>query len=130
MTVFSGKDGSLEFGNQVITRVRNWTLNSTFDTLEVTDLGDTYRQYRAGLKGASGSATLYYHDDDDTVDRILNNCITEDEPTPGNLSLKWGDKEIAFRAWINQVSITCSTGEVMSAAITFTMQNGYTDIEL
>lgn len=128
--IYSGKDGSLDFGDQTITRVRNWTLNSSFDTLEVTDLGDTYRQYRAGLKGANGSATLYYHDDDDTVNRILNNCITEDDPTTGLLTLNWGEKVIEFRAWINQVSITCSTGEVMSANITFTMQNGYQEIEL
>ena len=130
MTVFSGKDGSLEFGDEVTTRVRNWTLNSTFDTLEITDLGDTFRSYRPGLKGASGSATLFYHDDDDTLSNILDNCISTGEPAAGAMSLKWGDKEIAFSAWINQVSITCSTGEVMSANITFTMQDGYTSSDL
>lgn len=130
MTVFSGKDGSLEFGGEVTTRVRNWTLNSTFDTLEITDLGDTYRSYRPGLKGASGSATLFYHDDDDTLSNILDNCISTGEPAAGAMSLKWGDKQIEFSAWINQVSITCSTGEVMSANITFTMQDGYISSEL
>ena len=101
MAVFSGKDGKLEFENVGITRVSNWSLNATVDTLETTNLGEAARTYTSGLKGASGSATLYYHDDNKSVRTFLNNCITIDAQAEGGMELIWADKTIRFKAWIN-----------------------------
>ena len=45
MAVFSGKDGTLQWQNAAVTRVRNWSLQSTLDALEVTNLGQIAREY-------------------------------------------------------------------------------------
>jgi len=130
MAVYSGKDGKIEWVNATVTRVRNWSLQSSFDTLEVTDLGDDARSYVAGLKSATGSMTVFYHDDNTSLKTILDNVITTGTPTSGKLELKWGAKQITVNAFINSAAITCSTGEVMSAELGFTVTGDYTSITL
>ena len=130
MAIYSGKDGKLVVDNSAIGRVRSWSLSSTVDTLDVTDLGDDARVYTAGLKGATGSASLIYHDDNSEIRLVLDDCITTGAPGTARMELKWGTKKIEFNAWINNAAITCSAGEVMSAAINFTMSGDYKVVTL
>ena len=130
MAVYSGKDGKLDWANSTVTRVRDWTLESSFDTLETTDLGDISRQYTPGLKSATGTATIFYHDDNTSLVTVLDNVITKGVPTTGKLELRWGTKVIEFNAYINSASVTCTTGDVMTADIGFTRTGEYTTIAL
>lgn len=130
MGVFSGKDGSMTWGGGAVARVRNWSVQSSFDTLDVTNLGADARSFTAGLKGATGSATIFYHDDNTSLRVLLDNCITTGNPAAAALDLRWGAKRLAFNAYVNNVTITCSTGEVMSADVGFTMTGDYTTITL
>jgi hypothetical protein len=130
MGVFSGKDGSMTWAGGAVARVRNWSVQSAFDTLDTTNLGENAKSYAAGLKSASGSATIFYHDDNTSLSALLDNCITTGTPTEAALDLRWGTKRLAFNAFVNSVSITCSTGEVMSAELSFTMTGDYTTITL
>lgn len=125
MAVFSGKDGKLQWGNTDVTRVRNWALQSTLDTLEVTDLGDDARAYVPGLKSATGTATIFYHDDDTTLQKILDNIILTGTPSSGVLDLSWGTKNIEMRVYITSANITCAAGEVMTADVSFQMTDDY-----
>lgn len=130
MGVFSGKDGSMKWTNGAVARVRNWSLQASFDTLDTTNLGEIAREYTAGLKGATGSATIFYHDDNNTLRDLLNSCIRGAVPAANTLELLWGQKKLVFAAFINNVTITCNTGEVMSADVSFTMTGDYTTITL
>ena len=130
MAVYSGKDGSLEWDNTITTRIQNWSLESSLDTLDTTSLGDIARTFVAGLKSATGSVTIFYHDDNRTLAGILNNIITPNSAVPGRLELIWAKRKIAFDALINSSSITCSVGEVMSASLTFTMTGDYLIVDL
>ena len=125
MAVYSGKDGKVAWTNGSVARVRNWSLQSSFDTLEVTDLGDDARTYVAGLKSATGTMTIFYHDDNTSLSSILDNVITTGVPTAGKLELIWGSKQVTVNAFINSATITCSTGEVMSAELGFTVTGDY-----
>lgn len=130
MTIYSGKDGRLDWGGTNTTRVRNWTLSSTLDTLEITHLGGNARAYVPGLKSATGTATIFYHDDDTTLRAILNNCISTSTPTNGTLRLRWGGKDVEMSVYVTAANITCTTGEVMTADITFQMSGDYRSINL
>lgn len=125
MAVFSGKDGTLQWQNAAVTRVRNWSLQSTLDALEVTNLGQIAREYVPGLKSATGSCTIFYHDDDATLRGMLDNVITTGAPSNGILDLKWGAKNIEMTVLITSANITCSTGEVMTADLSFQMTGDY-----
>lgn len=131
MAVLTGKDGSLKFGVAgAISRVRNWALQSSFDLLDTTNLGEAARTFTAGLRGATGTATIFYHDDNNTLSQVLNNCITNGTHKDALMELIYGNKAIKFNAYINNVNITCATGEVMSADISFTMNGDYSAINL
>ena len=130
MAVFSGKDGSMQWAGGAVARVRNWSVQSTLETLETTDLGDIAREYIPGLKTATGSASIFYHDDDTSLRTLLDNCIDTGTPAAALLDLRWGTKRLSFDAYVTSVSITCSTGEVMSAEVSFTMTGDYTTVTL
>lgn len=130
MAVYSGKDGSIVFGNGTQTRVRNWSVQTNVDMLETTDLGDSARNYIAGLKSATGSATIMYHDDNATLRNMLSTSITAGTPSSGRIQLRWGNRDLDFDAFINSVSITCSTGEIMTADVSFTMTGDYQSLDL
>lgn len=113
-----------------VARVRNWSIQGSLDTLDVTNLGNVAREFVPGLKGATGSATIFYHDDNASLASIIDNCIATGEVTSANMTLGWGTKQLTFNAYINGVTIACSTGEVMSADISFTMSGDYNIVTL
>jgi|TARA_Y100000004_G_scaffold22083_1_gene22494 hypothetical protein len=130
MAVFSGQDGVLVFNGETQVRVRNWSFTSNVDTLETTDLGDDARRYTTGLKTATATATIMYHDDNNTLRDILNTAITTGAPTNHRLELRWDDKDLDFNAFITSVNVTCSVGEVMTADVSFQMTGDYLTIDL
>jgi len=130
MAVFSGKDGSLRWHGGAISRVRSWSVQSNLETLDVTDLGKDSRNYVAGLKSATGNASIYYHDDNDNFKKLLDNIINTGTPTAGQLELRWGGKKLSFTAYVTSATITCAVGEVMSADVSFQMTSDYDFITL
>lgn len=120
----------MQWAGGAVARVRNWSVQSNLETLETTNLGDDARAYEPGLKTATGSATVYYHDDNTSLQTLIDNCITTGTPTSALLDLRWGSKRLAFNAYVTSASITCSTGEVMSAEVSFTMTGDYTTVTL
>ena len=85
MAVFSGQDGVLVFNGQTQVKVRNWSFTSNVDTLETTDLGRDSRRYVAGLKTATATATIMYHNDNNTLRDILNTAVKTGAPTSHHL---------------------------------------------
>lgn len=130
MALYSGKDGSITFENKAQGRIRNWSISTNVDMLDATNLGDGARRYEAGLKSATGSATIMYHNDNFNLRGVIDNCITTGTPTAALLSFIWGTKNLNFNAFVNSVSITCTTGEIMTADISFTMTENYLEIDL
>ncbi len=130
MAVFSGQDGVLVFNGETQVRVRNWSFTSNVDTLETTDLGDDARRYTVGLKTATATATIMYHDDNTSLRDILNKAITTGTPTSHRLELRWDDKDLDFNAFITSVNVTCSVGEVMTADLSFQMTGDYQTVDL
>ncbi len=52
----AGKSGKLEIGTSVVSEINNWSLDIGTDTLEVTALGDDWKEFIAGLKEWSASS--------------------------------------------------------------------------
>jgi len=130
MAVFTGQNGVLVFNGQTQVNVRNWAFTGTVDTLETTDLGDDARKYVPGLKSATATATIMYHDDNNTLKTILGKSLTTGTPTAHRLELRYGSKDIDFEAYITSVNVTCTVGDVMTADLSFTMTGDYQTLQL
>jgi hypothetical protein len=126
MGFFSGRDGSLYVGTAQVARVGNWSLSSNVETLDVTDLGSVAREFTPGLKASTGSASIFYYDDAPTslLSKVIKKGAATDEDMV-RLSLRWGTKRVDVNAFINQGEVTCQTGEVMQAQISFTVTGDY-----
>lgn len=130
MAVFSGTNGKLRWNNVITTRVSNWSLDTSSDLLETTDLGDNAKTFISGLKSATGSCSIFYHDDDNTLKLMINKLIANQVAQMGRLDLRWSDKAVTFDAFLNNVSISCSAGEVMTAEVSFTMNGNFVEVDL
>lgn len=80
--ILTGADGLLKYGDSACVKVRNWSLNISRDAIDVSCLNTFDREYVAGLRSATGSATLYY-DPTQSNDRSLLNAIFEDNSDCG-----------------------------------------------
>ena len=52
----AGKSGKLNLGTNMVTDIKNWSLDLGADTLDVTALGDDWKKFVSGLKEWSASA--------------------------------------------------------------------------
>ena len=128
---YSGIDGRLLVNGAVVGRVKNWSFSGTVETLETTTLGDSARDYSAGLQSYSGSATLFYYENDSNQiegaalfnDVMRTDRTPEDTSTEMRLRFDSGSKtrEVRFNCILNQVDISATAGEVVEANITFTV---------
>ena len=128
---FSGRDGSLYAEGVRLARVSNWSLSSTVEALETTDLGMDERSYTPGLKSASGSCSIFYHDHD--PEPLLKRVVKTGAATDSDivrLSLRWGTKKIDVDALITQASLTCAVGSVMEVALSFSVTGNYQELDL
>lgn len=55
MAAIAGKGGSARVGANTIAEVTSWSLDVSSDMLDSTSLGDDWREFIAGLNGATGN---------------------------------------------------------------------------
>lgn len=120
MAIYTGKDGKIIFDGDTQVRCKSWTLDASLAMLDTTELSKDTVQNEAGLKSFSGSATIMYHNDNNRLARMLDNIFTKDTPTKAEVEFQWGDKTIKFNAFVTSASLSMTTGEIMTADVSFT----------
>ena len=60
-TRFGGDYQKNTFPSEPVAKVRGWSINQTTETLDVTSLQDTDRNFRPGLRTMSGTADFFYY---------------------------------------------------------------------
>lgn len=126
MPFYTGRTGKLRLGGSEVSKVRNWTLDTSVNMLDTTSLGDTANTFTPGLFSATGSATLSYYNGDATdvtnlLERITKTgAVTESDRV--NLTFEVGTSQ-SFNAdaYINSASITSSTDELTTVSFNFTI---------
>lgn len=88
------------------------TLNITADALEVSDKSSPWKQYIAGMRGATISATLYADDTDATQKTLINSLMAGDKVT------------ISLKRYANQIMVGEYNATAIITSIGLTMQNG------
>jgi hypothetical protein len=135
MPFYTGRTGKLRLGGSEVSKVRNWTLDTSVNMLDTTALGDTANTFTPGLFSATGSAALSYYNGDTTdVTNLLEKiakigAITEsDEVT---LTFEVGSDQLFIaNAFINSASITSSTDELTTVSFNFTINGPLTTVTI
>jgi hypothetical protein len=135
MPFYTGRTGKLRLGGSQVSKVRNWTLDTSVNMLDTTALGDTANTFTPGLFSATGSATLSYYNGDTTdvtnlLERIAKTgAVTDSDQV--SLTFEVGDNQsFAANAFINSASITSSTDELTSVSFNFTINGPLTSVTM
>ena len=118
MATHTGSEGVIKIGSTVLGELRSYTLEQTSDTIEDTSLGDSTRTYKTGLKGFSGSASLFFDEAD--AGQLL---VTAGSAITINLSPEGtsaGDKFFSGDAIVTGYNVSASFDGMVEAEMTFT----------
>jgi len=135
MPFYTGRTGKLRLGGSEVSKVRNWTLDTSVNMLDTTALGDTANTFTPGLFSATGSATLSYYNGDTTdvtnlLERITKTgAITDTDEVA--LTFEVGSDQLFIaNAFINSASITSSTDELTTVSFNFTINGPLTTVTI
>lgn len=97
------------------------TLNITADALEVSDKSSAWKQYIAGMRGATLSATLYADDEDASQKLIISSLMAGDTVLVSlhRLSGQSVVGEYNAQAIITSIGLTMQNGGVASREVSF-----------
>ena len=121
MTVLTGADGDMLYGTKRVGKVRNWSLSIDRDAIEDTCLGNNDRTYITGLRGATGSCSIFY-DPGNTTARDLINTIFDDQAAAQDVSFVFNRKvNEAFRCnvLLTNVSSAVDVGSAQAVNVSF-----------
>lgn len=148
MGFFTGRTGSVLFrGSDQITRkvakVRDWSLDTSVELLSTNVIDSAVNTFTAGVKGASGSATLMYYRLDsvqeissysefsEVISKVVKIGAIEDSTDLIRLELAVGTSaadKIVFDCFVTQAQIAASTGELSVVPIQFTVQGDFIQV--
>ena len=60
MANHSGSEGVVKIGTYTMAETRSYTLTETGDTIEDSVMGDSYRTFKTGMKGWTGSLVCFW----------------------------------------------------------------------
>lgn len=135
MPFYTGRNGKLRLAGGVVSKVRDWTLDTSVTMLDTTTLGDTASNFTPGLSSATGSATVMYFNGEttdvtDLLTRITKTgAVTDLDEVTLTFEVASGQSFTAD-AFINSVSITSSTDELTTASFNFTVSGPLTTVTL
>jgi hypothetical protein len=120
MTYYSGKDGFISYNGATVAKVANWSLSTTVETLDTTNLSLDDRTFVPGLRASTGSATIFYYDEaaKPLLERIVKTTATSEDDIL-TIKLGWGAKGIQSSCIITSAELNCAVGEIMQATIQF-----------
>lgn len=118
MATHTGSEGTIKIGSVVIGELRSYTLEQTADTIEDSSMGDTSRSYKIGLKGFSGSASLFFDEAD--AGQILLAVGTEIAIKVFPEGASTGDKFYEGTAVVTGYNVSASFDGMVEAETTFT----------
>lgn len=121
MSVLTGANGALKYRGQKVAKCRDWSLSINRDVLENTTLGTYDRTYVAGLRGATGTATLLY-DPTDPATRLILNSIFENPETSDAVEFIFDtreNKQLDCEALITNISPSVNVGEIVAVSVSF-----------
>jgi len=71
MAIHKGSEGTVHVGSDAVAEIKSYSVEETMDTIEVTTLGDTFRDYKTSLTSFSGSLDVFW-DEEDTAQIALS----------------------------------------------------------
>lgn len=141
MGFYTGRSGHIKIGNKKLAKIRDWSLETTVELISTNNIQSTVNTYTAGVKGATGSATLMYyritaeekanfHQFTKLLNQVLKTGgIGAQSTVSMELNVGGADKDdIKFKAFITSATVSVSSGELSVIPINFTVDGDFTEV--
>ena len=134
MTFRTGRNGALRIDDTTAVKVRDWSLETTVELINVNTIDSFANEFTPGMKGATGSATLIYYkggagekDFTNLLERIVKVGTIEDSDDV-ILTLMADDEgaSIRFRCFITSATVSVSNNELVVVPFNFTVNGDFT----
>ena len=118
--ILTGADGQLKHNGVIISKVRNWSMTINKAAIETTTLGLYDRTYINGLRGATGSASLFFDPTDNEAVAFLNTIWTQNNNEKVEFVFdRINNEDIDGEGFITSVGSSVSVGEAQACEIQF-----------
>jgi len=115
MAIHKGSEGTVHVGTDAVAEIKSYSVEETSDTVEVTSMGDSFRDYLPTLTSFSGSIDVFW-DEEDTA-QIALQVGTEVTIKFYPEGADTGDKYYTGTAIVTGSSISASFDGMVEASI-------------
>ena len=117
MATHTGSEGTIKIGSDTLGELRSFSLETTGDTIETSNMGTTARTYKAGLTAWSGTASLFWDElDAGQLSLTVGSEITIKVYPEGASA---GDKYYTGSAIVTAKSVSASFDGLVESSISF-----------
>ena len=125
MAIHKGSEGTVHVGTDAVAEIKSYSVEETSDTVEVTSMGDSFRDYLPTLTSFSGSIDVFW-DEEDTA-QIALQVGTEVTIKFYPEGTDTGDKYYQGTAIVTGLSISASFDGMVEASVSI---QGKSDLTL
>ena len=125
MAIHKGSEGTVHVGTDAVAEIKSYSVEETSDTVEVTSMGDSFRDYLPTLTSFSGSIDVFW-DEEDTA-QIALQVGTEVTIKFYPEGTDTGDKYYQGTAIVTGLSISSSFDGMVEASVSI---QGKSDLTL
>jgi predicted secreted protein len=115
MAIHKGSEGTVHVGTDAVAEIKSYSVEESSDTVEVTSMGDSFRDYLPTLTSFSGSIDVFW-DEEDTAQIALqagSEVVLKFYPEGTDT----GDKYYSGTAIVTGLSISASFDGMVEASI-------------
>lgn len=117
MATFSGSEGVVKAGANIVGEIRSYSIEESMDTLEDTSMGDTNRTYKASLKTFTGSCDVLFDDTNTAqIAMTVGSEVVMSFQMEGNTV---GDHKLSGTVLITGRNISASYDGLVEASLSF-----------
>jgi predicted secreted protein len=117
MATHTGSEGTIKIGTDTLGELRSFSLETTGDTIETSNMGTTARTYKAGLTSWSGTASLFWDELDAGQTALVAGAEITIKVYPEGATA--GDKYYTGTAIVTAKSVSASFDGLVESAISF-----------
>ena len=117
MATHTGSEGTIKIGSDTLGELRSFTLETTGATIETSNMGTTARTYKAGLTSWTGTASLFWDENDAGQTALTVGSTITINVYPEGAST--GDKYFTGSAIVTAKSFSASFDGLVESSISF-----------
>jgi predicted secreted protein len=117
MATHTGSEGTIKIGTDTLGELRSFSLETTGDTIETSNMGTIARTYKAGLTAWSGTASLFWDEMDTAQIALVVGAEITIKVYPEGATA--GDKYFTGSAIVTAKSVSASFDGLVESSISF-----------